>query len=137
MITASIMKGLILIDWEISLFHYKVYKILLTHFSPVSHFYTFWKYQKTIGFLTFSRGYRNVTLDQNGLKTTLLTMENFIELNLYYEVWSFLQIREKLLEKASTWPNFPKCFYHPEMMFFLNVFMKVYDIDWSNDRESV
>ena len=28
----------------------------LTHFSPVSHFYTSWKRQKTKGFLTFSGG---------------------------------------------------------------------------------
>ena len=28
----------------------------LTHFSPMSHFYTPWKSQKTIGFLTFSEG---------------------------------------------------------------------------------
>ena len=28
----------------------------LTHFSPVSHFYTSWKLQKTFGFLTFSEG---------------------------------------------------------------------------------
>ena len=28
----------------------------LTHFSPVSHFYTPWKRQKTKGFLTFSGG---------------------------------------------------------------------------------
>ena len=27
---------------------------LLTHFSPVSHFYTPWKSKKTKGFLTFS-----------------------------------------------------------------------------------
>ena len=27
----------------------------LTHFSPMSHFYTFWKLPKTYGFLTFSR----------------------------------------------------------------------------------
>ena len=43
----------------------------LTHFSPVSHFYTPWKRQKTKGFLTlFSdvfRRYRNVTLAWNGL----------------------------------------------------------------------
>ena len=32
------------------------YEILLTHFSPVSHFYTPWKCQKTFGFLTFSGG---------------------------------------------------------------------------------
>ena len=31
-------------------------KKLLTHFSPVSHFYTLWKRQKTFGFLTFSGG---------------------------------------------------------------------------------
>ena len=30
--------------------------IRLTHFSPVSHFYTRWKRQKTKVFLTFSRG---------------------------------------------------------------------------------
>ena len=35
----------------------------LTHFSPVSHFYTPWKRQKTTSFLTFLGGYRNVTLD--------------------------------------------------------------------------
>ena len=28
----------------------------LTHFSPVPHFYTPWKHQKTFGFLTFSGG---------------------------------------------------------------------------------
>ena len=28
----------------------------LTHFSPVLHFYTPWKRQKTFGFLTFSGG---------------------------------------------------------------------------------
>ena len=28
----------------------------LIHFSPVSHFYTPWKRQKTFGFLTFSGG---------------------------------------------------------------------------------
>ena len=31
-------------------------KVLLTHFSLVSHFYTPWKRQKTFGFLTFSGG---------------------------------------------------------------------------------
>ena len=31
-------------------------KSLLTHFSPVSDFYTPWKSQKTFGFLTFPRG---------------------------------------------------------------------------------
>ena len=30
--------------------------IALTHFSPVSHFYTPWKRQKTYGFLMFSGG---------------------------------------------------------------------------------
>ena len=30
--------------------------LVLTHFSPVSHFYTPWKRQKTYGFLTFSGG---------------------------------------------------------------------------------
>ena len=29
---------------------------ILTHFSPVSHFYTPWKRQKTFGFLMFSGG---------------------------------------------------------------------------------
>ena len=28
----------------------------LTHFSPVPHFYTPWKRQKTFGFLMFSEG---------------------------------------------------------------------------------
>ena len=28
----------------------------LTHFSPVPHFYTPWKRQKTVGFLMFSEG---------------------------------------------------------------------------------
>ena len=35
-------------------FHSTSYKV--THFSPVSHFYTLWKRQKTFGFLTFSGG---------------------------------------------------------------------------------
>ena len=38
-------------------------KCSLTHFSPVSHFYTPWKRQKTFGFSDVFRGYRNVTLD--------------------------------------------------------------------------
>ena len=32
------------------------FSVLLTHFSPVSHFYAPWKRQKTKGFLTFSGG---------------------------------------------------------------------------------
>ena len=40
------------IDFNINLMQ----KFLLTHFSPVSHFYTPWKRQKTKGFLTFSGG---------------------------------------------------------------------------------
>ena len=32
----------------------KRYTELLTHFSPVSHFYIHWERQKTFGFLTFS-----------------------------------------------------------------------------------
>ena len=43
---------------EIRMQTYEV-QIYLTHFSPVSHFYTLRKRQKTKGF----RGYRNVTLD--------------------------------------------------------------------------
>ena len=35
----------------------------LTHFSPVPHFYTPWKRQKTYGFSDVYRGDRNVTLD--------------------------------------------------------------------------
>ena len=35
----------------------------LTHFSPISHFYTPLKNQKTIGFRDIFKGYRNVTLD--------------------------------------------------------------------------
>ena len=35
-------------------FHSTSYKV--THCSPVSHFYTLWKRQKTFGFLTFSGG---------------------------------------------------------------------------------
>ena len=35
---------------------WKQKKPILTHFSPVSHFYTKWKRQKTKGFLTFSGG---------------------------------------------------------------------------------
>ena len=33
-----------------------VVRCILTNFSPVSHFYTPWKRQKTKGFLTFSGG---------------------------------------------------------------------------------
>ena len=35
---------------------FKTFFYYLTHFSPMSHFYTPWKHQKTCGFLTFSRG---------------------------------------------------------------------------------
>ena len=37
-------------------------------FKPMLQFYTPWKYQKTIGSLTFSGGYRSGTLAWNGLK---------------------------------------------------------------------
>ena len=57
--------------WRYFIDKFLLYHTSLTHFSPVSHFYTPWKRQKTFGFLTFSgvrfsdvfRGYRNVTLD--------------------------------------------------------------------------
>ena len=35
---------------------FRVKQVILTHFSPVSYFYTPWKRQKTKGFLTFSWG---------------------------------------------------------------------------------
>ena len=35
---------------------------ILTHFSPVSHFYTPWKRQKNLWFSDVFRGYRNVAL---------------------------------------------------------------------------
>ena len=44
---------------------------LLTHFMSIFYFYTPWKYQKTKGFLTFSKGYRNQTLEWNGYKEKL------------------------------------------------------------------
>ena len=42
---------------------------ILTYFSPMSHFYTPWKCQKTV-----FRGYRNVTLEQNGLTSEKYTV---------------------------------------------------------------
>ena len=49
-------KWMILINW-------KWFQTMLIDFSSVSHFCTPWKCQKTKDFLTFSGGYRNVTLD--------------------------------------------------------------------------
>ena len=40
--------------YKFSLVHSWKLCLILTHFSPVSHFYTPWKHQKTFGFLTFS-----------------------------------------------------------------------------------
>ena len=46
-----------LIEYNMRAIFQVVYeKVLLTHFSLVSHFYTPWKRQKTFGFLTFSGG---------------------------------------------------------------------------------
>ena len=36
--------------------HLQISPLTFNHFSPVSHFYTPWKCQKTFGFLTFSGG---------------------------------------------------------------------------------
>ena len=41
---------------ELAYYKYPLCLSLLTHFSPVSHFCTPWKRQKTFGFLTFSGG---------------------------------------------------------------------------------
>ena len=44
-------------QWLLSFFSFSAHHyagLTLTHFSPVSHFYTPWKRQKTFGFLTFS-----------------------------------------------------------------------------------
>ena len=45
-----------------TLLHLGLDDTLLNHFSP-THFYTTWKRRETYGFLTFSWGYRNMTLD--------------------------------------------------------------------------
>ena len=37
-------------------YRYSLPKCCLNNFSPMFHFYTTWKRQKTFGFLTFSRG---------------------------------------------------------------------------------
>ena len=42
------------VNWTYKRHSEDVQYTLLTHFSPMSHFYTPWKRQKTIGFLTFS-----------------------------------------------------------------------------------
>ena len=41
---------------------------LLTHFSPMSHFYTPWKRQKTYSFLKFAGGIEIWHCTKNGLK---------------------------------------------------------------------
>ena len=46
---------------------FKSVKSSLTHFNPVSHFYTPWKRQKTFGFLTFSGGMEMWHWTKNGL----------------------------------------------------------------------
>ena len=43
--------------------HFFLTTLELTHFNPVSHFYTPRKRQKTKGFSNVFRGYRNMTLD--------------------------------------------------------------------------
>ena len=45
--------------------------IILIHFQPVLHFYTPSKYQKTSGFLMFSRGTEVEHLVENGLRNVL------------------------------------------------------------------
>ena len=48
--------SILLVIYQFLHFFHFVPWIILTHFSPVPHFYTPWKRQKTFGFLTFSRG---------------------------------------------------------------------------------
>ena len=50
--------------------------IRLTHFSPVSHFYTPWKRQKTKVFLTFSRGIEMWHWTKMAYGHSLLVWEN-------------------------------------------------------------
>ena len=58
---------LVLVVWVPLLLHYFTKQAthdalsadLSSHFSPMFHFYTPWKRQKTKGFLTFSRGHTN------------------------------------------------------------------------------
>ena len=50
--------------------------IRLTHFSPVSHFYTRWKRQKTKVFLTFSRGIEMWHWTKMAYGHSLLVWEN-------------------------------------------------------------
>ena len=44
-------------DWTLVIYRSLIeFSLFLIHYSPMSHFYTPWKRQKTHGFLTFSRG---------------------------------------------------------------------------------
>ena len=53
---SATLRRLLLIRTVCSNRQIKILSFLLTLFTPVSHFYTPWKRQKTFGFLTFSGG---------------------------------------------------------------------------------
>ena len=63
----------------LQLFIWEVYLRFVTHFSPMFHFYNFWKHQKTVGFLTFSGG---IKMKHWGLEYLLLLDEIYITLGI-------------------------------------------------------
>ena len=63
-----------------SVLHWKLTertKLFLTHFSPVSHFYTSWKRQKTFGFLTFSGGLEKWHWTKMGFQKVISSSSEF------------------------------------------------------------
>ena len=67
----------------------------LTHFSPIFHFCTLWKRQKTFRFLPFLGGYGSGTLDQNNLICINSKVLMLLETNtsdLVYKIFIYLFI---------------------------------------------
>ena len=94
--------------------------LVLTHFSPVAHFYTPWKRQKTKGFLTFSRGIEMWSWTKMGLTVPICCRMWFMIFSWSETTWNsntFLYLNSLTLVKLSQstqpfhWEWFNPAFY--------------------------
>ena len=104
--------------------------VRLTHFSPVSHFYTPWKCQKTFGFLTFSGGLKMWHWTKMGWKTrkskikwtaySLFTGELISPKNVHKTYFGSLKLSHSNLEAITL--------YNSIAVFFLYFYLSNHEI---------
>ena len=102
--------------------------IQLTHFSPVSNFFTPWKRQKTFGFLTFSGGIEWNTR----LKWAKLPEDDFLVV-LWFSGWTwsfpiYFQRRISFQPSRLLWISNPMWAFTCERKSMTNIFLE--DRNW-------